>query len=130
MKKITAAVACLTVLAMLAGCATSTVCNPQATTAQAQLSEANYTVVKSGVKGDSQMTILGIRMLGGMPFGIVLSGDKDLVTSAMDEVREKAALEGAPRALVNVTQEMQYDPWVIIWHKVKMTVTADVVEFK
>ena len=120
----------LTVMLVIAGCATSTVDNPQSTVVQAELSQANFTVVKSGVKGEAMQTLLGMRLLGGQPFGIVLNGDKDLCTTAMDDLRAKAALEGKSRALANVTQELQYDPWIIIWHKVKMTVTADVIEYR
>ena len=115
--------------ALLTGCATSTPKNNQGTGAQALLSQANYTVVRSAAKGDAEMTFLGIRMLGGEPFGIVLTGDKDLTTVAMNNLRQNAQLAGKSRALVNVTEELQYDPWFIIWHRVRKTITADVVEF-
>jgi len=50
----------------------------------------------------------------------------------MDNLRKNAqlAMPGKSRALVNVTEELQYDPWIIIYHKVRKTITADVIEFK
>ena len=122
--------ACIVVVAVLAGCANSVPRNAQATIAQATLAQGNFTVVQSGVKGTSEMSFLGCRMIGGEPFGIVLSGDKDLTTTAMDQLRRNAGLQGKARALVNVTEELQYDPWVIIYHHVTKTITADVVEFR
>ena len=116
-------------VALMTGCAVSTPRNEQGTSAQAQLSQANFTVVQSGVKGEAEMTFLGIRMLGGEPFGICLSGDKDLTTVAMNNLRTRAQLAGKARALVNVTEELQYDPWVFIYHNVRKTITADVIEF-
>lgn len=130
MKKLLFLGAAVALVAIVTGCATSTVSNPQVTVSQAEFSRDNFTVVATGVKGHSMQTLLGMRLIGGQPFGIVLDGDKDLCTVAMDNLRANAGLEGTSRVLVNVTQELQYDPWVIIWHKVRMTVTADVVEFK
>jgi len=121
---------CVFAVAVLAGCANSVPRNEQGTIAQATLAQGNFTVVQSGVKGTSEMSVLGFRMIGGEPFGIVLSGDKDLTTTAMDQLRRNAGLQGKPRALVNVTEELQYDPWVFIYHRVTKTITADVVEFR
>lgn len=117
---------------LVLGCATSTPKNVQGTAAQATLSQANYSIVLSPVKGEAEQTLIGIRLIGGEPFGIVLSGDKDLTTVAMDNLRKNAqlAMPGKSRALVNVTEELQYDPWIIIYHKVRKTITADVIEFK
>ncbi len=131
MKKIMPLVVLLTVALFIAGCAVSSPINPQSTIAQANLSQANFKVVASGVKGSAEMTMLGIRLpWSGDPFGIVLSGDKTLTTVAMDKVRVKAGLKGKSRVLVNVTQELEFDPWIIIWHRVRKTITADVIEFK
>lgn len=120
----------MAVIMFVTGCAVSTICNPQVTVAQAQLSQANFKIVESGIKGSAEMTMLGIRLFDGSPFGIVLSGDKTLTTVAMDKLRAKAGLKGKSRALINVTQDMEYDPWFIIWHRARKTITADVVEFK
>jgi|GEM_PF-3068730 len=131
MKKIACFIVLLAVIMFVSGCAVSSPENPQATRAQANLSQANFAVVGSGIKGTAEMTMLGIRLpWSGDPFGIVLSGDKTLTTVAMNELRAKAGLKGKPRALVNVTQELEYDPWIIIWHRVRKTITADVIEFK
>ena len=131
MKKLLSLIVLLSVVMLATGCAISRTANPQITSARANLSQANFTVVDSGVKGSAEMTFLGIRLpWSGDPFGIVLSGEKNLTTVAMNKVRSKAGLKGKSRALVNVTQELEYDPWIIIWHRVRKTITADVVEFK
>ena len=129
MRTIISACGAVALAALITGCATSTPRNNQGTGAQALLSQANYTVVQSAVKGEAEMTFLGVRMLGGEPFGICLSGDKDLTTVAMNNLRTRAQLAGKARALVNVTEELQYDPWVFIYHNVRKTITADVIEF-
>lgn len=121
----------MAVVMFVTGCAVSSSRNPQGTGALAQLSQANFKIVESGIKGSAEMTMLGIRLpWSGGPFGIILSGDKTLTTVAMDKVRAKAGMKGKSRALINVTQEMEYDPWIFIWHRVRNTITADVVEFK
>ena len=123
-----AAVAAAAVI--VTGCAIVSPTNPQSTSAQADLSQANFTVVQTGVKGTAEATYLGIRCpMSGEPFGIVLTGAGDLTTQAMNDLREKAGLKGKSRVLVNVTQELEYKPWVIIWHRVQRTITADVIEF-
>ena len=130
MKAVLQVLCCVVAVAALAGCANSVPRNAQGTIAQATLAQNNFAIADVGVKGTSEMSFLGFRMIGGEPFGIVLSGDKDLTTTAMDQLRRNAGLQGKPRALVNVTEELQYDPWVFIYHRVRKTITADVVEFR
>ena len=130
MKATLSIIACIVAICVLVGCANSVPRNQMATGAVAELGQNNYTIVASAVKGDAEMTILGIRLLNGQPFGIHLSGEKRLTTAAMNELRARAQLQGKPRALINVTEELEYDPWFIVWHRVKKTITADVVEFK
>jgi hypothetical protein len=130
MKTTLSIIACVAAICVLAGCANSVSRNQMSTGGIANLEQNNFIVVASGVKGQSEMTLLGIRMLDGQPFGIPLSGDKLLTTAAMDQLRARAGLLGKPRALINVTEELEYDPWFIIWHRVRKTITADVVEFR
>jgi hypothetical protein len=130
MKATLSVIACLVAVCIFAGCANTVPRAPMSTAGIANLEQNNYVIVASGVKGDAEMTILGIRMLDGQPFGIHLSGDKLLTTAAMNELRAKAQLQGNPRALINFTEELEYDPWFIIWHRVRKTITADVVQFR
>ena len=130
MKATLSIIACIAAICVLAGCANSVSRTQMSTGALANLEQGNFAIVATSVQGDAEMTILGIRMLDGQPFGIPLSGDRLLTTVARNELVAKAQLQGKPRALINVTEELEYDPWFIIWHRVRKTITADVVEFR
>ena len=70
MKTTLSIIACVAAICVLASCANSVSRNQMSTGSIANLEQNNFIVVASGVKGQSEMTLLGIRMLDGQPFGI------------------------------------------------------------
>ncbi|MFP4531641.1 MAG: DUF6567 family protein [Desulfobacterales bacterium] len=83
-----------------------------------QLSQANYTVLKT-VSGSAKADYA---------FGIGPS-EQDLRAQAKREMISKADLVGKPRALANVTTDVKRSCF-LIWRQIKVDVTGEVIEFK
>ena len=136
MKKALLSIALMSILALFPGCG-GVAWNAHSTSTQTQLSQANFTVVETGVEGIAEQSILfpsaafgSFIFAPGVPWGIVLSGDNYLVKAAMNNLRQKAQLKGKSRAFVNVTQQLEYSPFLFLYARVRFSITADVVEFK
>lgn len=93
--------------------------NANLTATTVELSEDNFTVVKT-VSGEAEAQyILGF---GGLK-------KRALIELAKKDMIENAGLEGSSRALINVTVEEYYRNYVVLFRR-KVVVTAQVVEFE
>lgn len=101
----------------LTGCA-SIGSMPYGNSTKTVLEKDNYTVKETAVTGESK----GFDLLF-----IPLKPPK--YSKAMEDLHSKVDMKGKSSALANVAQERSYD-WWILFGIPRITVTADVVEFK
>ena len=105
------------ILLLTGGCAISRGSFDKNSNDSVVLSENNYRVVKTSVRGYS----IGLKV-----FGI---GSSPSYAQALRMLKQQAEMEGSSRALVNVTEDTKWKGFFpFAWRKV-ITVTADVVEF-
>ncbi|MFO7570525.1 MAG: DUF6567 family protein [Smithellaceae bacterium] len=106
---------------LLAGCATSSGHMNEQTNTAVSLSKSNYKVVKAGAKGTSR----GFYLLGFIPiFSPTYGGAKSDLYEGTNE-----KLEGRAIALANQTTDRS-TLYLILFSIPKLTITADIVEFK
>lgn len=117
MKKI----AILLFVVFIFGCGGSTGVMREQTSTGVSLSKDNYTIVKAGAKGESQ----GFYLFGIIP--IVMPNYADAKADLYKNTNEK--LEGRSIALANQTQDHS-TIYLILFSLPKITITADIVEFK
>jgi len=103
------------------GCGGSVGVMREQTNTGVSLSKDNYTIVKAGAKGERQ----GFYLLGIIP--IVMPNYADAKADLYKNTNEK--LEGRSIALANQTQD-QSTIYLILFSLPKITITADIVEFK
>ena len=90
-----------------------------ATQTQTQLSQKNFRIVKTSVRGESSGFSLFMGLIPVVPA---------TYTEAMTMLHEAADMEGRPTALVNVAQDSTQLN-LILFTIPTVTITADVVEF-
>lgn len=112
----------LAALAVLTGCSSVSFAFPFFThTTSTELTQRNFRVVKSNVRGESR----GFWLLGWpLPIPIVSPSSAD----AMSMLHESAQMDGRSMALANVVLD-RGDLYLIVFTIPKVVVTADVIEF-
>ena len=68
-------------------------------------------------------------ILGSVSPGGIALGNPELYEQTYAKLREQAALEGKAAQLYNITEEITVVSYLGIYGTIKLTVTADVVEF-
>jgi hypothetical protein len=111
----------LLLVAFIFGCTASRGNMHEQTNTGVSLSKNNYTIIKAGAKGESR----GFYLLGFIP--IVSPNFADAKADLYNTTNEK--LEGRSIALANQTQDESF-LYLILFSIPKITITADVVEFK
>jgi hypothetical protein len=106
---------------LLTGCVTSSGYMNEQTNTAVSLSRSNYKVVKASAKGCSR----GFYLLGFIP--IVSPAYGDAKADLYEGTNEK--LEGRAIALANQTTDRS-TLYLILFSIPKLTITADIVEFK
>lgn len=103
---------------LMTGCSTTHGNIGHSIVTDVQLSQANYTVIKT-VSGTAKADYA---------FGIGPS-EQDLRAQAKREMISKADLIGKSRALVNVTTDVKRSCF-LIWRQIRVDASAEVIEFK
>jgi hypothetical protein len=86
---------------------------------QTQLNRNNFKVVQTGVQGYAECWYL----LSTIPLG-----DMELFKTAMAMLKTKANTVGKSTAIVNVTQDISVQSYIVVSKKY-LTLTGDVIEF-
>lgn len=81
----------------------------------------------AGRSGAAPSLIGGI--LGSVSPGGIALGNPELYEQTYAKLREQAALEGKAAQLYNITEEITVVSYLGIYGTIKLTVTADVIEF-
>jgi len=104
---------------LFAGCSTTGGYMGHAVLTEVQLSQANYTVIKT-VTGTSSADYF---------FGIGPS-DQDLIGQAKRDLLNKAQLSGS-QAIINVTTDIKHTSFLgyLVWYQKVAYVTAEVIQF-
>lgn len=108
-------------IALITSCTSSDGAMDQRTETSAVLKENNYTLIKAGAKGESR----GFKLLGFLPF--VSPNYATAKSRLYDDVGQ--SLEGRSVALANQTKDSSF-MYFILFSIPKLSITADVVEFK
>jgi len=106
--------------ALLCSCVASRGLNPMANSSEVELSEANFEVTATGLRGRASCAYL---------FGCIPLGAPDIATRAMDDLVASANTEGQSRGLVNFSSD-ESCAWYFVVTVNSVAVRADVVEFK
>jgi hypothetical protein len=118
MKRTALAFVAISLVVLLTGCAGLGLM-PHSTETVTKLSEKNYRVLKTNVRGESTGFAL---LLGFIPIIPVSHAE------AMAVLHESAGMEGKATALVNVAQDRTQIN-LLIFTIPRLTISADVVEF-
>ncbi len=102
----------------LAGCVTSSGEFPGQSDSRVDLSKANFRVLKAGAVGTSY----GFKLLGIFPLAA------PHYSTAMQDLRSQAPMEGRAAAVANVTQDNS-SLYLILFSIPKITVSGDIIEF-
>lgn len=102
---------------MVTGCSTGSGFTGHSIDTQVRLSEGNFQVIDT-VSGEASATsVLGIGL-----------DSEDLQGRAKRKMIEDANLEGGPRAVINVTTDVEFTTYVLVTTRT-VYVTAEVIEF-
>jgi hypothetical protein len=103
---------------IMTGCSASNGFIGHSITTEVQLNQANFDVVRS-VNGEASANYF-------LGFG---PSQQNMIGQAKREMINKAKLKGS-QALVNVTTDVKYSWFPIIWRQQKAYVSAEIVQFK
>lgn len=86
-----------------------------------ELAENDFKVANTHLKGTAECTYL----FGGIP----IAGQPEIVSKALGQIRDQAAMDNRPVVLVNYTQDRTATNYLNIIKKDKVTITCDALEW-
>jgi len=122
MRRLITGAALLSLVGMYSGC-TSYGANAPTPYAHVgiELAENDFKVANTHLKGSAECTYL----FGGIP----MSGQPEIVSKSLGQIRDQATMDNRPVVLVNYTEDRTVVSYLGIIVKDKVTITCDALEW-
>jgi len=122
MRRLIMGAAILSVVGMYSGCKSYGPSYPQPMAhVGIELAENDFKVANTHLKGTAECTYL----FGGIP----ITGQPEIVSKALGQIRDQATMDNRPVVLVNYTEDHTVTSYLGIIKKDKVTITCDALEW-
>jgi len=122
MRRLIMGAALLSAVGLYSGCTSYGAHNPEPMShVGIELAENDFKVANTHLKGSAECTYL----FGGIP----MSGQPEIISKSLGQIRDQATMDNRPVVLVNYTQDRAVTSYLGIIVKDKVTITCDALEW-